>query len=137
MKTTILPSLPSAERLTVALLQEFMPDLEDRLIDRIFSYKPKTMPFFVQVQKVPGRATALEATLVVDIDVFARDPDEAESRSLDIEGVLLGYPHVVRVDGRTVVIDSVTQNTGPAELPWKDDSVTRMGATYAIHIRRH
>jgi hypothetical protein len=101
-----------------------------------FAYEP-TMPWFIRIDKVPGgRSDWYEGDFVVDVEVFAPDYLLAESVAFAIEALLLGYPHVVEVDGRKVVFDEVSQNASPAELPWEDDSVSRLGSTYVITARR-
>lgn len=92
---------------------------------------------YIRVDKVPGgRSDRFGGDFVVDLEVFGVNYLETESHALDIEALLLGYPHVVEVDGRTVVFDEVSQNSGPDELPWEDDEVSRLGATYVITARR-
>ena len=101
-----------------------------------FAYDP-SMPWYIRIDKVPGgRSDWYQGDFVVDIEVFAADYLLAESVAFAIEALLLGYPHVVEVDGRKVVFDEVSQNASPAELPWEDDSVSRLGSTYVITARR-
>lgn len=138
--TTVLPKLPPPARVFRELLlanAEHIPGLAAARVGGDFAYNRKSMPFYVRIESLPGSSWQLGADLVIDVEVFAQRYLEAEDRSFDIERIALGYPHVVRVDGRTVVLDKVTLNTGPAELPWSDEGVTRMGATYVISIRRH
>lgn len=117
-------------------LREMPPAEGRKYVGRDFSFDPTTADFYIRLGKVPGPGGRLETTHIVDIEVFARNYLAAESRSLDIEALLLGYPHVVEVDGREVGFDRVHQNVVPDELPWEDDSVSRVGATYAITVRR-
>lgn len=92
---------------------------------------------YIEISTTPGgHSDQIQGWAVLDIDCYARDYDTAESAAFDVEALLLGYPHVVEVGGRTVVIDSVEQNIGPADRPWEDDSVYRIGATYVITARR-
>jgi hypothetical protein len=95
--------------------------------------------WFIRIDKAFGRTDRFGGDFVVDIEVFG-DSSEGyygtESRALDIEALMLGYPHVVEVEGRKVVFDEVSQNALPDELPWEDDTVTRLGATYVITARR-
>lgn len=92
---------------------------------------------YVRIAKVPGgRSDRLEGTTVVDIEVFDPSYLAAESRALDIEAFLLGYPHIVEVDSKRVVIDEVEQNAGPAEVFWDDPSVSRILSTYVVTVRR-
>lgn len=93
-------------------------------------------PFYIRVDKVGGVTDRFEGTFIVDVEVFGVNYGETESRSLDIEALLLGYPHVVEVEGKMWLFDQVSQNRLPDELPWEDDAVTRLGATYVITARR-
>jgi len=92
--------------------------------------------YYIRVDRVDGRTDRFEGSYIVDVEVFAGNPHVAESRSLDIEALLLGYPHVVEVEGRSVTIYEVSQNSTPDELPWEDDEVTRLGATYVFNVKR-
>lgn len=91
---------------------------------------------YIRIDKVGGSSDRFEGTFAVDIEVFGSDYLATESHALDLEALLLGYPHVVEVGGRKVVFDEVSQNTLPDDLPWEDDRVTRLGATYVITARR-
>lgn len=138
-------SFGSIERaLEKFLLQHYQPLVDlgpdaDGRVGGELAFDPATMPWYIRIDKVGGRSDRLEGDFVVDIEVFgARSVGyvNTESHALDIEALLLGYPHVVEVDGRRVVFDTVSQNTLPDELPWEDDEVTRLGATYVITARR-
>jgi hypothetical protein len=112
------------------------PEGHESLIGGDMAFLP-AMPFYIRVDKVPGsRADRFGGDYIVDVEVFSVNYLDAESRSLDIEALLLGYPHVVEVGERKVLFDEVSQNTGPDELPWEDDEVSRLGATYVITARR-
>lgn len=125
------------------LLASYQPliDLEpaeaDARVGGDLAYDSAAMDFYIRIDKVPGgRSDRFEAAFIVDVEVFGVNYLETESRSLDIEALLLGYPHVVEVGDKTWVFDAVSQNTGPDELPWEDDEVSRLGATYVIIARR-
>ena len=135
-----LAKLPSTEKALLALLQAVAADttVTPEMLGGDFAFDPATMAFYIQIARVPGgRSTRLQGDTLVDIDVFAQDYGTADSVSFAIEALLLGYPHVVEVDGRKVVLDNVYQNAAPAELPWEDDSTFRIGSTYSITVRRH
>jgi len=90
--------------------------------------------FYVWIGLVPGGASnALEGTWIVDIDVFSKGYGVSMNKALAIESVLL-KPGGHRTS--TMRIDSASQNTGPADRPWDDDSVFRVGATYVFTARR-
>lgn len=92
--------------------------------------------FYQRIGLVDSRSDRFGGTFVVDVEVWGSDYLETESRANRVEALLLGYPHVVEVDSHTWVFDTVSQNTGPRELPWEDDEVTRLGGTYVITARR-
>lgn len=112
---------------------------DETALDRVgsrFDYEPP-MPWYVRIDSVFRKTNRLEGDFTFDVEVFApADGDAAESVSDDLEALVLGYPHVVEVDGGKVIIDTVSQNSGPRELPWEDEAVTRLGATYVITARR-
>lgn len=94
-------------------------------------------PWYIRIDRVPGgRFGRIQGYDVVDLEVFSTDYARAESLAFALEALALGYPHVVEVGDRKVVLDSVSQNVGVADLPWEDDSVYRLGATFAITARR-
>lgn len=92
--------------------------------------------FAFRIEKVSLSGNRFEGFFTVDIESWGDDYLDTESRAMDIDALLLGYPHVVEVDGHKWVFDTVSQNTGPQELPWEDDAVSRLGATYVILARR-
>lgn len=95
------------------------------------------MPWYVRLDSVFRQTNRLEGDFTFDVEVFAdARTDWAESVSNDLEALLLGYPHVVEVDGHKLIIDTVSENSGPRELPWEDEAVTRLGATYVLTTRR-
>lgn len=95
-----------------------------------------SMPFYVRIEHVGGSSDRLEGDFIFDLEVFSSSYADARSRSLALEALLLRYPHRVEVGGAKWVFDTVYQNSGPAELPWEDESVTRIGATYVLTSRR-
>lgn len=138
--TNTLTSLPSVERAVLVLLQDVAAPsaVTEDMIGGDFNFKPETMAFYIRVARAPGgRGSRLQGDVLIDIDVFALDYGTADSVALALEALLLGYPHVVEVDDRKVVLDNVYQNVGPSELPWDDDSTYRIGSTYSITVRRN
>lgn len=116
-------------------LRELSDPEADLLVDGDFAYEPG-MPFFIRLDKVSSRGGRFQGDFTIDVEVFGVNYLETESRILDIDALMLGYPHVVEVADRKVVFDQVSQNTGPSELPWEDEGVSRLGATYVITARR-
>jgi hypothetical protein len=113
------------------------PEDADLRVDGDLAFDPAATPWYIRVDKVPGsRATRFEGDFVIDVEVFGTNYIETESHALDIEALFLGYPHVVEVEGQKWVFDTVSQNTGPDDLPWESDEVSRLGATYVITARR-
>ena len=102
-----------------------------------FGFDPATMDYYVRIDRVPGgSSTGLQGDFIIEIEVFGQNYGAAESLAFRLEALALGYPHVVEVDGRKTVFDTVSQNAGVADLPWEDDSTYRLGATYVITARR-
>jgi hypothetical protein len=140
VKTTTLVPFPSVERALMALILNLETDtpLDPAWVGGDFAFDPATMPWYIRLNQVPGgRGGQLAGDFVIDVEVFGQDYLATESVAFALDALVLGYPHVVEVDGRKVVLDEVFQNMGPAALPWEDDSVFRFGATYSITIRRH
>jgi hypothetical protein len=136
MTNTVTPWGPW-ERAVLALLEANMPSLQDHpeRVGGDLAYE-REMPWYIRIDRVFSRSNRLEGVFTVDLEVFAPEYAVAESVSNDLEALLLGYPHVVEVDGEKFVFDSVSQNSGPNDLPWEDEEVTRLGATYVITARR-
>ena len=102
-----------------------------------FGYDPETMPWYIRIDLVPGGSSdRFQGDFIVDLEVFGADYLLTSSVAFALGALALGYPHVVEVDGRKVVFDDVSENVGPADLPWEDDSTYRIGATYVITARR-
>lgn len=93
-------------------------------------------PFYIRVQLVDSSSDRVNGTFIFDLETWGFDFLDTESRANRLDALVLGYPHVVEVDDQMWVFDTVSQNTGPRELPWEDDAVTRLGATYVITARR-
>lgn len=91
---------------------------------------------YVHIFKVDGVSDRISGYFTVDLEVFGHDFLTTESHANQLDALVLGYPHVVEADDSKWVFDRVTQTAGPQELPWEDDAVTRMGATYVITARR-
>lgn len=130
------PFMGSIERAVMALLAT-VGGIEEDSMGGDLSYDADAGSIYVHVARVPGgRANKFEGDFIIDLDVFDVNYLRADSVASAIEAILLGYPHRVVVDGSLWVFDKVTQNTGPADLPWEDDRVHRLGATYVITARR-
>jgi hypothetical protein len=87
---------------------------------------------YVWFALLDGSTSQLDGEWIFDIDVFADNYSEAMARARAIEALLIG-PRVVTSVMR---FDNVYQNSTPKELPWPDDGVFRIGATYVFTGRR-
>lgn len=92
--------------------------------------------WYIRVGEVIPSSDRIGGSFTFDLEIFGDDYLDTDSRASRLDALVLGYPHVVEVEDRTWVFDTVSQNTGPRELPWEDDEVTRLGATYVITARR-
>jgi len=135
MTTTVKP-FGSIERAVLALFERDYAPLDGHP-GRVGGDLPGALTdLYVRIDRVSGRADRFEGDFVLDIECFHPSYEEAENASFALEALLLGYPHVVEVNGRRVVLDEVQQNQGPSETFWDDDSVHRLLATYVITARR-
>lgn len=140
MSTDLRPFTSMERALMQLLLNKLLIDGAALAPERVggdFAYDPEAMDWYIRIDRVPGGNTNwLEGDFVIDVEVFAREYLVAENVAFAIEALALGYPHVIEVDDRKVVFDEVSQNMGVSDLPWEDDSVYRLGATYVITARR-
>lgn len=133
---------PPFELFVKQLLLDHFADLVDftgdasALVGGDLAYDAATMPFYIRISRIAGSTNFFDGHFPFDLEVFGDDWAETESRCAALEALVLGYPHVVEVDGRTMVFDDVSQNVGVFELPWEDDATVRLGATYVITARR-
>lgn len=79
-----------------------------------------------------GHTTATGGEWGLDIDVFADSYGDAMNHALAIEAMLLEGPH--RTDN--LIIDVSTETMAPCELPWEDETVTRIGSIWVFTARR-
>lgn len=135
MTTQIKPFSP-IERTALALIERDFEPVRDHP-GRVGGDLPGSLSeLYVRLEKVGGRSDRFEGDFILDVECFHPDYSSAENAALALEALLLGYPHVVEVNGRRVVLDEVQQNQGPSETHWDDDSVHRLLATYVITARR-
>lgn len=88
---------------------------------------------YVMLDLVPGGSTTqLNGEWVLDIDVFSTTYNVAMGHALALEALLVRPRHVTTV----IRLDNCYENLGPAERPWDDDGVYRVGATYVFTARR-
>lgn len=128
------PFAPMEKALQALILNVAFPDQAAGLVGRDLPGKVKD--FYIRIQRVAGSSDRLQGDFVFDVEVFSPSYVKAESASMVIEALLLGYPRTVKVGDHNVVFDRVTQNLGPSEIFWDDDGVHRLLATYVITARR-
>ena len=129
----VITALPSIEVALEAWLRATFQLADDLVGGDLLGTPPAG---YIRIAKVSQSSTRFEGDFVVDIEVFDPSYLTAESRALDIDAALLGYPHVVEVGQEKVVFDEVTNNAGPAEAFWDDPEVSRILSTYVITVRR-
>lgn len=122
------------------------PIIEKALVEVITrDYAPSSGKVFGELQQPPandwiivigvipgGSADELFGTWYVDVDVLGWDPITVREVANDIEPILLRRG----IRATTMRLDDAFQNIGPAERPWDDDNVIRIGATYGFTARR-
>lgn len=84
-----------------------------------------------------GNADLTEGDFLVDVAFFAKTYAEASRLSRNFDSRFMGYPHRVSSGDSTVLLDRVSTNVIPNEVPFtEDDSVRRFQATYSVSFRR-
>lgn len=122
---------PMIEKAVKELIEEKLEGAEGK-VGGDLSYEGEE-DFYVWIGLIPGgSADQIEGDWILDIDVFAKRYSEAMNKALALEAALVGPRHVTS----TMRLDNCYQNEGPAERPWDDESVFRIGATYAFTARR-
>ena len=141
---TAFETFPDAEKVFEAWLRATFP-LELGLTDddptkwhTATSFPPDLaarLPLLV-VGRLGGVTGRLEDFPILDVDTFHSTRAAAISLDARISAAFLGYPHVVGLDTRTVVLDQVTQSRGQVPVPWEDSNVRRIASTYQFSVRR-
>jgi hypothetical protein len=124
------------------------PDIEDALCDVLadLAYTGTETPADLQallaassgtgnvirVRRVGGPDDGITDTARIDIDCFATRRSAVVALAETVRQRLISGPHAT---GSTV-IDYVTTETGPVDLPWDDPKVRRRTATYTVRARR-
>lgn len=122
---------PLVERAVKELIEAKYEPAVDK-VGGDLSYVPGS-GLYVWIGLIPGgSADEIEGEWILDIDVFGDAYGPAMTHALAIEAALVGPRHVTSV----MRLDNCYQNQGPAERPWDDDSVFRIGATYVFTARR-
>lgn len=122
---------PLVERAVKELIETRYPQADGK-VGGSLSYE-KSQELYVWIGLIPGGTTnEIEGEWIVDIDVFANSYSVAMTHALALEAILIGARHTTSV----MRLDNCTQNIGPAERFWDDESVFRIGATYVFTARR-
>lgn len=87
---------------------------------------------FIRIKRATGGDSMFFDSPHVTIDAFDATYDEAQSLAESIRQRLIRGPHV-QAPG---VLDGVTTDSGPAEIPWGDTGIRRFVASYAVSTRR-
>lgn len=87
---------------------------------------------YVWIGLIRGSTTEIDGEWSVDVDVFGTDWNATMGHALALEAILLERRHVTSV----MRLDRTHQNESPADRPWDDDEVYRIGATYTFTARR-
>lgn len=89
---------------------------------------------FIRIMRVGGSDDRFNDSARVSIDAFGADRAAARTLAESIRQTLLAWPIVV--GDPSCVIDKVTTNVGPMEIPWGDVNVRRQNASYTVVVRR-
>jgi hypothetical protein len=93
-----------------------------------------TLPF-IRIMRVGGSDDRFNDSARVSIDAFGATRGDAQTLAEAIRQTLLNWPIVI--DGaNSCVIDKVTTNVGPMDIPWGDVNVRRQNASYTVVVRR-
>lgn len=87
----------------------------------------------IRITRFGGADDRVTDVARIDIDVFTADRASGFTISEQIRQRLLGYP----LSLTNCIIDRVTTNTGPMEIPWGDAIVRRRNASYSVSCRRY
>lgn len=130
---TAIQPFPSIEKALKTVIEDRYPEASGHVGGDLQTV-PVDGSIYVWLGLVPGGGINDQTSgqWTIDVDVFARDYSSAMMHASGIEAMLLASPH--RTD--EIIIDSVFQNQSPAERPWDDDNVYRVGATYVLTARR-
>lgn len=119
---------PDIQRKLAGLLVSLVPSS-----DHIGSRTPAgTFWPYLRIARIGGPRDRVTDYASVDLESFDALYDDAMGR-------LLAALHLLE-DNRgddTAVLDHVIVRSGPAELPWPNTNVRRIGATVEIDFRRH
>lgn len=87
--------------------------------------------FIVRVVKLGGTDDSVTDMPRVDLDVFGKNRNATMAFALVIQQRL--RPRT-RLD--SAIIDFVRANPSPRQVPWSNDNIIRISATYSLELRR-
>lgn len=126
---------PDIETALLDVLERDVPALEPTTARHVDTEAPPDLQDvlpFVRVTLVTGRDDGVTDYSVVDLDVFANSRATAYALAMDLRSRLTAGPHRVG----QVVLDRIRTEEKPRRLPWDDENIWRLGATYRISARR-
>lgn len=115
------------------ILMELLDDLTASPVvgPRLHKDFQDEMPI-IRVRKVGGGNDKITDFPRMSIDVYARTYPEASQLAEAIRQRLLAYPHITTA-GR---LDRCEVEASPFEVPWPDNTLRYLTATYVISTRR-
>lgn len=130
--------LPDHVKALHALIDTLMGDEPTLANASLKAPTPGSSPLpAVQAYIFDGSADETEGDFVVDVAFYASTYGVASRMSRTFDQRFMGYPHRVSSGDSTVLLDRVTTNVIPNEVPFtEDDSVRRFQATYSVSFRR-
>jgi hypothetical protein len=91
---------------------------------------------WAQIYAVGGSGGPLENDTTVDVQFFASKYGDASLLARRFDARIMGYPHRVSSNGRSVLFDRVETVSTPVEIDWDQGATRRFQATYSLSIRR-
>lgn len=88
---------------------------------------------FIRIMRYGGADDLISDSSRVDIDAFESTRELSYQLGEAVRQRILSFPFSLT----GCVIDKVTSNTGPMEIPWGDANVRRRNASYTVICRRH
>lgn len=115
------------------ILMEVLADLVDSDIvgPRLHANFQAEMPI-IRVRKIGGSNDKLTDFARMAVDVYAATYPEASQLAEAVRQRLMAYPHFTDA-GR---MDRCEVEASPFEIPWSDDTLRYLTATYIITARR-
>lgn len=87
---------------------------------------------FIRVGRIGGTDDRFTDAGHVDVDCFAVQRSDASALAALVHQRMLSFPHVLS----DCVIDGVTTDASPNEVPWANTAIRRFTASYRVTARR-